>query len=163
MSEPSQASGPRGNDLVDALLTASRALVAVAARSLAGIEENITLAQCRMLVVLAGHGDLSLQQLAAELGVNPSTAMRMVDRLTTAGAVIRRDNPQDRRGVLISLTAAGSHILRRATRLRHAEINRIVAAMPAQRRVEMVAALRAFADAAGELDTQPDHAALLGW
>ena len=163
MSEPNPLPGPRGDDLVNALLTASRALVAVAARSLADVEENITLAQYRMLVVLGSHGDLSLQQLATELGVNPSTAMRMVDRLTAAGAVTRRDNPHDRRGVLVTLTGAGRSILRRVTRRRHAEINRIVTAMPTRRRTEMVAALRAFADAAGELDTQPDSAALLGW
>lgn len=159
----SRSNEPRVEDLVDALLTASRALVAVAARSLADIEENVTLAQYRMLVVLGGRGELSLQQLAAELRVNPSTAMRMVDRLTAAQAVARSDNPDDRRGVLVSLTVAGRSILRRVTVRRHREIDRIVAAMPARQRTEMVTALRAFSDAAGELDAQPEHAAMLGW
>ncbi|PZS13379.1 MAG: MarR family transcriptional regulator [Pseudonocardiales bacterium] len=153
----------RGENLVNALLTASRALVAVAARSLADIEENVTLAQYRMLVVLGRHGELSLQQLAGELGVNPSTAMRMVDRLTTAEAVNRRDNPDDRRGVLVCLTGTGLSILRRVTARRYREIDRIVTAMLPRRRAEMVAALNAFAEAAGELDAQPDHASILGW
>ncbi|MGI8678258.1 MAG: MarR family winged helix-turn-helix transcriptional regulator [Jatrophihabitans sp.] len=159
----SRSGEPRGEDLVSALLTASRALVAVAARSLADIEENVTLAQYRMLVALGRHSELSLQQLATELRVNPSTAMRMVDRLTTAEAVSRSDNPDDRRGVLVCLTDTGRSILRRVTARRHREIDRIVAAMPARRRSEMVAALNAFAEAAGELDAQPEHASMLGW
>lgn len=116
-----------------------------------------------LVVLLGGHGELSLQQLAAELRVNPSTAMRLVDRLATAEAVSRRDNPADRRGGLVAVTAAGRSILRRVSTRRRAEIDRIVADMPAQRRTEMVAALRAFADVAGEVDAQRDHATLLGW
>ena len=42
--------------LTDALLTASRALVAVAARSLAAVDDDVTLPQYRALVVLAVAG-----------------------------------------------------------------------------------------------------------
>lgn len=42
--------------MVTALLTASRLLVAVSARSLAAVEESLTLPQFRMLVVLDSRG-----------------------------------------------------------------------------------------------------------
>jgi hypothetical protein len=40
-------------ELIDALLSASRAMVAIAARSLAGLDADVTLPQYRALVVLA--------------------------------------------------------------------------------------------------------------
>ncbi|MGW4939694.1 MarR family transcriptional regulator, partial [Streptomyces sp. NPDC004166] len=64
-----------------AVLTASRLLVSVSARSLAEVEERITLPQFRMLVVLALQGATKLVALADLLQVAPSAAMRMVDRL----------------------------------------------------------------------------------
>ena len=44
------------DELVDAVLGASRALVAVAARSLATLADDVTLAQYRVLVELAARG-----------------------------------------------------------------------------------------------------------
>ena len=46
---------PADDSLTDALLTASRALVAVAARSLAAVDDDVTLPQYRALVVLASQ------------------------------------------------------------------------------------------------------------
>ena len=64
---------------MDALLAASRALVAISARSIAGTDD-VTLPQFRMLVVLS-QSPTNLSGLARSLDVAPSTAMRMVDRL----------------------------------------------------------------------------------
>ena len=69
------------DDVVDAVLGASRALVAVAARSLANVGEDVTLAQYRVLVVLASRGPQRLADLATALAVDRSTATRMCDRL----------------------------------------------------------------------------------
>jgi DNA-binding MarR family transcriptional regulator len=71
--------------VVAALLTASRLLVAIAAKSLAAVEDTLTLPQYRLLVMLDSRGPSSLAGLAEALEVNPSTALRMVERLTTAG------------------------------------------------------------------------------
>ena len=56
------------DDLVDAVLGASRALVAVAARSLADLAEDVTLAQYRALVELAARGPQRPADLAARWG-----------------------------------------------------------------------------------------------
>jgi DNA-binding MarR family transcriptional regulator len=146
--------------LVTALLTASRVLVGVSARSLAHVEDAVTLTQFRTLVVLDSHGEINLNRLAELLDVNSSTAMRMIDRLLVAGLVTRRDNPTNRREVLLGLTSAGKRVVRQVTTRRRGEIARIVTAMPATQRGALIAALRAFADAAGEPD--PGRSAL-GW
>lgn len=87
-----------------AVLTASRLLVAVSARSLAEVEERVTLPQMRMLVVLSTRGATKLVTLAEALQVAPSTALRMVDRLVTTGLVDRQVNPDSRRETLLRLT-----------------------------------------------------------
>ena len=136
--------------LTTALLTASRVLVAVAARSLAEHNESVTITQFRTLVVLRNQPNLSLNQLADQLGVNSSTAMRMINRLLRAGFVTRRDNPADRREIQLALAHAGRKVVDTVTSRRRAEIHRIVRATPVAYRAELIAALRAFAQAAGE-------------
>ncbi|WP_433889414.1 MarR family winged helix-turn-helix transcriptional regulator [Streptomyces sp. CA-111067] len=147
--------------MVSALLTASRLLVAVSARSLASVEEALTLPQFRMLVALHTRGPLSLSMLAAELDVQPSTAMRMIDRLVAVGMVLRGTVPSDRRTTLISLTDTGRRTVVEATERRRKEIARIVDAMPTARRRELLKALHAFAEAGAEPSAAPT--ALPAW
>ena len=54
---------------VDAVLTASRALVAVATMSLGAAAEDTTIAQYRALVVLASRGPQRMVDLAGALAV----------------------------------------------------------------------------------------------
>ncbi len=150
-------------DLATAVLTASRVLLSVTVRSLAEVEDTVTIPQFRTLVVLDAHGQLNLNALAALLDVTPSTALRMIDRLLAAELVTRRDNPANRREVLLELTEEGRHIVEQVTAKRRAEIARIVTGMPVSQRTELIAALRAFADAADEPEPRPDPTATLGW
>ncbi|MGW7680793.1 MarR family winged helix-turn-helix transcriptional regulator [Kribbella sp. NPDC054772] len=151
------------DEVVAAVLTASRVLVGVSARSLAQVEESVTLTQFRTLVVLDGHGPSRLNLLAERLDVTASTALRMVDRLIAAGLVDRRENVQDRREVVIDLTAEGRKLVRKVTRKRRTEIERIVLGMPVGRRRELVRALLSFAGAADEPAVVAEAASRLGW
>lgn len=136
--------------VTDAVLTASRLLVAVSVRSIAAADESITMPQFRLLVVLSSYGPSKLADLADALGVNPSTATRTVDRLIAAGMVTRSPNPESRREVVLELTRAGARLVRTVTSRRRAEIAAIVAKMPAHRRVGLIDALTAFTQAGGE-------------
>ncbi|AWL33106.1 MarR family winged helix-turn-helix transcriptional regulator [Streptomyces albidoflavus] len=166
----SVAEPPDGIDVdVDAVtgavLTASRLLVAISARSLAAVGDRVTLPQFRMLVVLSVRGPTRLVTLAEALGVAPSTAMRMVDRLIAAGLAERQANPGNRRETSLYLTDAGLRTVREVTDRRRAEIAGVVARLEPARRADLVAALHAFNEAGGEplaptgaADTHP-----LGW
>jgi len=146
--------------ITDALLTASRALVAVAARSLAAVDDDVTLPQYRALVVLASRGPQLVGQLAEALAVHPSTATRLCDRLVAKKLVGRTVSPGNRRETSISLSRAGQTIVDDVTALRREEIDRIAARIPAELRPATVTALSAFADAAGEI---PQQSWSLGW
>lgn len=157
------AGGLEVEQLVTAVLTASRVLIAVSARSLADVEETVTLTQFRALVVLDGNEQTNLGRLASALGVNASSAMRTIDRLLVAGLVTRVENPGNRREVLLDLTIEGSRLVRLVTRRRRAEIARVVTALPVDQRSGLVAALQAFATAAGEPEPRAHDLAGLGW
>jgi len=162
---PQAFRAPRRDDdpehVVAALLAASRLLVAIAAKSLAAVEETLTLPQYRLLVVLDSRGPSSLSGLAEALEVNPSTALRMIDRLTTAGMVEKTTNPARRRETLVRLTGAGWQTVRQVTDARRTELSRIVASMPTEQRAQLVSALTAFTEAGGE---PAEHLPVLpGW
>jgi DNA-binding MarR family transcriptional regulator len=151
--------------VTDAVLTASRLLVAVSARSIAAVDDSISLAQFRLLVVLSSRGQRKVTELADALGVNPSTATRAVDRLIEAGLVDRQPNPRSRREMQISLTRAGQRVVREVTRRRREEIARIVERMPQTHQRGLVRALNAFSQAGGEppADASPYEAADTDW
>ncbi|MEO6413692.1 MAG: MarR family winged helix-turn-helix transcriptional regulator [Pedococcus sp.] len=155
--------GSEVDELVTSLLTASRVLVGVSARSLAEVEDTVTVTQFRVLVVLRGHGETRLNRLADRLGVTPSTALRTVDRLIASDLVTRRENVQDRREVVIELTARGRRVVDRVTERRRDAIRVIVEAMPRQQSRRLVDALSTFAAAADEPAAAMDAAGALGW
>jgi DNA-binding MarR family transcriptional regulator len=136
--------------VTDAVLTASRLLVAVSARSISAAGDAITLPQFRLLVVLHTRGPLKHADLAEYLGVTPSTASRMVDRLVTVGVVDRQHSQVSRREIVIALTREGAKIVRQVTARRRKEIAKIVARMPDEARHGLVDVLNAFAEAGGE-------------
>jgi len=152
--------GPAPDDVVDALVTASRALVAVAARSLAATDEQVTLPQYRSLVVLAARGPQTVGQLAEQLQLHPSTTSRMCDRLVAKQLVDRAPGPESRREVVVSLVPGGREIVRKVTARRRREVGAILARVPESLWPSLIDALDAFSDAAGE---QPEQAWSMGW
>jgi DNA-binding MarR family transcriptional regulator len=142
--------------LTDALLTASRLLMAISGRSIAGVDESITIPQFRTLVILANRGPVNLATLAGLLGVQPSTTGRMVDRLVAGGLIERKPHPTSRRELIAGLTSRGRDVVAQVTAQRRNEIARIVETMPAAERRGLVRALTAFAKAGGELPTRID-------
>jgi DNA-binding MarR family transcriptional regulator len=137
------------NRATDAAMVATRALVAIAARSLNELDD-VTLPQYRALVLLASHGPGTTGQLAARLGVNPSTVTRLVDRLVAKGLVARSIGG-DRREVVLTAEAAALELLRAVTEVRRRELEVVMARIPAGEREAVVRAFDAFAVAAGEL------------
>ncbi|PZT70454.1 MarR family transcriptional regulator [Streptomyces sp. SW4] len=149
-----------------AVLTASRLLVAISARSLAAVEERVTLPQFRMLMVLYTRGATKLVTLAEQLQVAPSTAMRMVDRLIAAGLADRQTNPDNRRETLLRLTDEGRGTVENVTARRRTDIAAVVARLTPAQRTALVEALTAFSEAGGEpLAGLPDDSGPhpLGW
>lgn len=140
---------------VDAVLAAARVLVAVVARSVAAVEDVVSLPQLRVLVMVSTSGPLNLSAVAEGLGVHASNATRTCDRLVTAGLLDRRDAEDDRRHVALTLTDEGRQLVQSVIEHRRSAIERVLAGMPAALRDGLAGDLQAFAAAAGEVPDAP--------
>jgi DNA-binding MarR family transcriptional regulator len=156
MQKSSDASPDSATDL---LITASRALVAIAAKSLARVEDQVTLPQYRALVVLASREGLRPIDLADALDVSPSTATRMCDRLVRKELVERVHSDSDRREVVLRLSPDGRALVGEVTSQRRRDLRRVVARISAEDQSRLIEALRIFNDAAGEA---PESSLALG-
>lgn len=143
----------------DAVLLASRAVVGIAARSLPE-GADVTMVQFRALVLLDGHGPLNAGKLAELLGVSPSTATGLCDRLAAKTLIVRTQPVGNRREVMVRLAPAGKALVDTAIAARRQEIARVLERIPIGKLAGMVEALTAFAEAAGE---GPEPAWSAGW
>jgi DNA-binding MarR family transcriptional regulator len=143
-------------DAVDAILSSSQALMGIAVRSIAAVEDEVTLVQYRALLLLASRGQHNVSELADAIGVHPSTATRLCDRLVTKGLIARVTSTESRREIHLRVTAAGRRLVRTVTTRRRKEIARIVQQLSASQREQLRVAFRMFAGAAGELDLADD-------
>jgi len=72
---------------------------------------GITISQCHILDVVAEAGDLTMQQLARRMFKSISTMTRVAGQLVRKGYIKRRQDPEDRRIVHVSITPQGKAIL----------------------------------------------------
>ncbi|MEU8513841.1 MarR family transcriptional regulator [Kitasatospora sp. NPDC048722] len=128
-------------EVIASVMAASRLSVALSARALADVDVSLSVPQLRTLVVLKNLGSTKLAVLASALAVNPSTAMRSVDRLEAAGLVDRQANPGNRREVVLNLTPAGRRLVDEVLGHRHREVAKIVARLSPDQRSALVESL----------------------
>jgi DNA-binding MarR family transcriptional regulator len=145
------------DEVVRRFLVVSRALVGVAARSLADVD--VTLPQFRALVVLSTRRSTTVSDLAAALDIHTTTATRLTDRLDRKGLVHRVGRPEDRRVTELHLTVTGSRLVQQVTERRRLDVADIVGRMPPDMWPALNQALEAFAEAAGE----PGEVDLFAW
>ena len=138
------------DDLVEAFLDASRALMAVTVRSIASAPVEVTFPQWRVLIVLTTRGEQTVGRLAGELGVNSSNATRVCDRVEQLGLVRRERSTADRRVVRIALTDEGHSVVEEVLAHRREEIREVLVRVPVLDRARAAHALLAFAAASEE-------------
>ena len=134
----------------------------VAVRSIASVEDDVTLVQYRALVLLVSRGAQNVSDLAEALGIHPSTATRLCDRLVVKKLVDRVTSSESRREISLTVTPAGRAVVRGVSARRRKEVTRIVEQMSREERQRLRVAFGAFAVAAGEV-ALPDDAWKLGW
>ena len=153
-------------DAVDTLMDVSRLMTAVVARTLATVHEAVSVPQLRVLVMLHSDGPKKLGSIAEGLGVNPSNATRTADRLVEGGLARRRTDPEDRRVVVVTLTAKGRRLVDSLLDSRRRMFEELVAPMAPDEREVLARGLAAFLTAIEEADGDGDdegRAAILHW
>ena len=149
------ARGEGSQDVVESLVATSRLLVAVVARSLAEADATVSTTQLRVLVLLASHGEVNLAAVARGLGVNPSNASRTCEQLVLADLVSRREDPVDRRQVVLGLTERGAALVQGSMDHRRATFSTLVQAMSPEARSQLAAGLEELLGTAAQLSDPP--------
>jgi DNA-binding MarR family transcriptional regulator len=105
-----------GSDARQTVLSNIRVLVSRLSRSARAVEQKtgITNAQLYLLRQLDGVEGLSVNELASRARTSQSTASILAKRLHAAGLVQRARSTTDGRSTILSMTAAGRRLLKKA-------------------------------------------------
>jgi DNA-binding MarR family transcriptional regulator len=136
-------------ELAETFVGAGRVLLSLAVRTVGEGPVGVTVVQHRALVSLSEEGTLSVNELAARLGVDQSNASRLCARLERLGLVARSRARHDGRAVDVALTPAGERQVDAVDEARRTAIVDILARMPDEEARSAVRALQQF-DAAAE-------------
>ncbi len=98
-----------------------------------------------VIATLTRHGPphaLSPQQLAESLLLSSGAMTNRLDRLEHAGLVARQPNPDDRRGVIVTLTKQGLETADAVLRTYLDILDQMLTPLPAERRAALAGLLR---------------------
>jgi len=119
------------------------------------LEIAITMPQAKILYLLGAAGELHMSELVARLGVSLSTVSGLVDRVVDHGLATRREDPVDRRQVLVGLTPAGTAFIDRFRELNARQMRELLERLDDAELAQVRAALSALARAAGTPESTP--------
>jgi len=120
------SSNTHAREIAATVAAFARMMDRVAADHQPPADVSISMPQLRCLHLIAGAGELRMSRLVAQLGVSISTVSGLVDRLVDHGFVSRRDDPNDRRQVVLSATSAGIEFLDRMRELSNAQFRGLI-------------------------------------
>jgi DNA-binding MarR family transcriptional regulator len=102
-----------------------------------GLSGQLTPSKLRALTLLA-NGGLRIGELADGVGVDDTTATRLVDRLEAMGVAGRRSAPGDRRATTVELTEAGEELVAGIAAQRQLFFCDVLAGLEPEERAELV-------------------------
>lgn len=112
------------------------------------LEVGVTMSQAKVLYLVQAEPDLRMSDLSARLGVSLSTVSGVVDRLVDQDLLGRRDDPADRRHVVLRITGAGATQLQLFRELNAGQIRALLARIDAADLVIVAKAVEILAAAA---------------
>jgi DNA-binding MarR family transcriptional regulator len=108
---------------------------------------DVSVTQCHALDVLVRRDRCTLNELAAELFLDKSTASRVVATLERKGYVARTRHPRDQRAVLLAATTAGQKTYARINESLVAERREILASFPPEVREQAAELIQRLTEA----------------
>src|SRR4051812_33392959 len=103
---------------------------------------GLTPARFAVLNVLGAREGAIQQELSADMGIDPSAMVKLVDELETTGLAKRRRRPGDRRAWEVAITRKGRSTLERARRLVRQVEDEVLGGLSAAERRRLLTLLR---------------------
>lgn len=107
----------------------------------------LSMAYAHALMVLQAQGEITQQQLAAELCIDKSNVARLCAKMLSAGHVKQRTGEHDGRSRIVCLTARGARLADEVDRASRARFGTLLAGLPEARRGDVVVALQHLVEA----------------
>ncbi|MGH3643976.1 MAG: MarR family winged helix-turn-helix transcriptional regulator [Mycobacterium sp.] len=126
---------------------ATQGLLALNVSVLEHMQSSVGLEPLRALQSLDRRGPSVVGELGDDIGLVPSTASRLSDRLAEAGLITRRPAPSNRRSTLLELTDAGRAILDELVALRVRAFGDVADQMSNEDRDALIQGAKAFTSA----------------
>lgn len=103
------------DDLIEAIMAANRTIMRAMSSTSASewLDLEMTMPQWKALFIVTTEGPLFIGRIAELLGVGLPTASHLVDKLVHAGLVLRAEDPDDRRRMLVRLSQRGEELMGR--------------------------------------------------
>jgi len=120
-------------------------------------EVGVTMAQAKVLYVVAAAGELRMSELASRLGVGMSAASEQVDRLVDLGFLTRRSDAADRRQVVVTTTPAAVELLERFRELNQRQLRELLERLDADELAVVDRSIEIFANAMDRTATVTDN------
>jgi DNA-binding MarR family transcriptional regulator len=95
-----------------------------------------------VLNVLGAREGTIQQRLSADMGIDPSAMVKLINELEEAGLAERRRRPNDRRAWEVKITPNGRHALQRAKQLASDVEDEVLAGLTAADRRQLLALMR---------------------
>ncbi|HYO41969.1 MAG TPA: MarR family transcriptional regulator [Candidatus Limnocylindrales bacterium] len=115
------------------------------------LEIDITMPQAKLLYLIGAAGELHMSEIVARLGVSLSTVSGLVDRVVDHGLATRREDPADRRQVVVGLTREGADFIDRFRELNARQMREMLAVLDQTELEQVRRALAALDRAATRL------------
>ena len=115
------------------------------------LEIAITMPQAKLLYLLGAAGELHMSDLVHRLGVSLSTISGLVDKVVDQGLASRREDPADRRQVVVALTPAGREFIDRFRELNARQMRELLELLGDHDLAQVRDALAALAAAASRI------------
>jgi DNA-binding MarR family transcriptional regulator len=109
---------------------------------------DLTMQQVRAMFFLRDEEEASVGRLAELFGFGLPAASLLADRLVRAGYVERREDPGDRRRVLLSLTRVGARLVTDLREGSHSVLRRWMSGLPPEELAALTRGWRALAEVA---------------
>lgn len=108
------------------------------------LSSSFTLAQARVLFELAQRAQASANEIGDLLGLDAGYLSRIVQGFASSGLITRKPSPDDRRRMLLSLTAAGKRAFARLDRSSRAQASDILGGLSPDGRDRLLSSMQSM-------------------
>ncbi|EFH83291.1 MarR family winged helix-turn-helix transcriptional regulator [Ktedonobacter racemifer] len=119
---------------------------------------DLSFAQVATLITLETKGELSIKQIAEQLGRSLSATSRLIDQLVVQGLLSRREDKRDRRTKQVALTEHGRALIAQVEQRRADAQIAVMAYLSPEEQAQVLQAMLLLAEAGkrkGEHDVSP--------